>query len=288
VTSSPVRDSAGNLIGASKVARDITEQRAAREAMDRAGVAAEAANRELEAFSYSVAHDLRAPLRHINGFSVALLEDAADKLDAQARGHLSRIVAGAERMGQLIDALLALARLTRIDPRKDKVDLTQLAHAVIGQLRANEPERSVEFVVREGLVTQGDARLLHALLENLLGNAWKFTRQQPQPRIELGCEDTADVPVYFVRDNGAGFDMALADKLFAPFRRLHKATEFEGTGIGLATVQRIARRHGGRAWAEGSEGHGATFRFTLAGGTQDEVQDAAHRAAAEEVTSWAR
>jgi two-component system sensor kinase FixL len=256
--------------------RDITERRQAAEAemLRRAKEAAEEANSELEAFSYSVAHDLRSPLRAINGFSSLLLMDASDKLDDDARAHLTRITAAAERMGQLIDALLGLARLTRMEPRREAVDLTELATKVVEQLREADPSRTVDFVAAGGLVERADPQLLRALLENLLGNAWKFTSKTSQARIEFGCDEARDVAAYYVRDNGAGFDMAQVGELFAPFRRLHSSKDYEGTGIGLATVQRIVRRHGGRVWAESVKGEGATFRFTLlAGGPKPAVID---------------
>ena len=221
------------------------------------------ANRELEAFSYSVAHDLRAPLRGINGFSRVLLEDYGPSLDAEARQYLDRIMAATERMGNLIDALLSLSRLTRLELRRETVDLGRIADGVLTQLRAGQPERKVDVVVQQGVVTRGDSPLLRALLENLLGNAWKFTGGRDGARIEFGVERTGDGPAYFVRDNGAGFDMQFAGRLFTPFQRLHSQTEFAGTGIGLATVQRIVHRHGGRIWAESAVGEGATFRFTL-------------------------
>lgn len=245
--------------------RDITERRQAAEAAmhRRAKEAAESANAELEAFSYSVAHDLRAPLRAISGFSSLLVEDYADGLDATAKEHLGRITSGAERMGQLIDALLALAQLSRTEPRREPVDLSELARRVVDELRSNQPARHVDFVAEDGLVARVDPRLAHALLTNLLGNAWKFTGKVDAPRITFGVESVAGRSSYFVRDNGAGFDMAHAAQLFAPFRRLHTADEFEGTGIGLATVQRIVHRHGGRIWAEGTKAVGATFHFTL-------------------------
>jgi PAS domain S-box-containing protein len=264
----PIADERGQTLYLLGISEDITERRKAAAALRAAKEAAESANSELEAFSYSVAHDLRAPLRAISGFSTALLEDAAENLNPEAKGHLNRIVAGAERMAQLIDALLSLARLTRTPLRADTVDLSQVARTVVGQLSSTEPARSVHFTAQEGLVTRGDAHLLHALLENLLGNAWKFTRRRVAPRVEFGCEKTAEgAAVYYVRDNGAGFDMALADKLFAPFQRLHKESDFEGTGVGLATVERIVRRHGGSVWAEGKAGEGATIRFTLSAAT---------------------
>ena len=162
-----------------------------------------------------------------------------------------------------IDALLSLARLARTEPQRERVDLGAIARAIIEQLRASDPGRTVDFVAADDLIVQGDPRLLRVVLDNLLGNAWKFTGKQPAARVELGCEQRDGAPVYYVRDNGAGFDMTLSDKLFLPFRRLHLASEFEGSGIGLATVQRIVRRHGGRIWAEGAEARGATFHFTL-------------------------
>jgi signal transduction histidine kinase len=232
---------------------------------DRMESALKLSNRELEAFSYSVAHDLRAPLRAINGFSHALLEDCGDRLDTEGRDHLARIATAAERMGQLIDALLALSRLSRTKLRREEVNLTRVAHNVVEQLKATQPDRAVDFEHGEDVVVDGDPALLRALLENLLGNAWKFTGTRPLAHIAFGVERDAKEKenVYFVRDDGAGFDMAYAEKLFAPFQRLHSAAEFAGTGIGLATVQRIVHRHGGRIWAEGSVGRGATFHFTL-------------------------
>ncbi len=247
--------------------RDISERRQAAEAelLRREKDAAEAANRELEAFSYSVAHDLRAPLRGINGFSAALLEDYGHTLDDGAKALLRRVTSSTERMGHIIDALLSLARLSRFEVRHEIVDLTSAAQAVIEHLRAAEPERSVEFVVPDGVVARGDPHLLRVVLENLLGNAWKFTRKRADARIEFGRAPSPEGVRYFVRDNGAGFDMAFSDKLFAPFQRLHSPSQFEGDGVGLATVQRIVRRHGGRVWAEGKEDAGAVFHFTLPG-----------------------
>jgi signal transduction histidine kinase len=223
--------------------------------------ALEASNAELEAFSYSVAHDLRAPLRGINSFSGALIEDYGDKLDDGARGYLNRVIANAVSMEGLIDALLALSRLTRTQLRCAPVDLASSARAIVNQLRETDPVRVVELVTPEHLPAYGDPALLQSILENLLANAWKFTREQPSARIELG--GTAADGSYFVRDNGAGFNMAYVSKLFTPFQRLHSVKQFEGTGVGLAMVSRIVRRHGGRIWAEGVEGAGATFNFTL-------------------------
>jgi PAS domain S-box-containing protein len=223
----------------------------------------EAANNELEAFSYSVSHDLRAPLRSIDGFSQALLEDYADMLDAQGHDYLRRVRAATQRMAQLIDDLLSLSRLTRSELRHQAVDLSALVRSVTAELQRAQPERQSEVVIADGVIVQGDARLLQVALENLLGNAWKFTARQPHTRIEFGVALHQGRPAYRVSDNGAGFDMAYADKLFGAFQRLHAANDFAGTGIGLAIVQRIIHRHGGQIWAEGAIERGATFYFTL-------------------------
>jgi light-regulated signal transduction histidine kinase (bacteriophytochrome) len=225
-------------------------------------------NEELESFSYSVAHDLRAPLRSVDGFSQALLEDYGTKLDAEGRKYLRLMHNAAQHMTQLIDDLLALSRVTRIEFRRESVDLCLIARAVGARLAQTNPGHPVDLVVADGLITDGDDRLLTIMFENLLGNAWKFTGRCALARIEVGVTDDR---VYFVRDNGAGFDMAYASKLFGVFQRLHSAKEFEGTGIGLATVQRVVRRHGGRIWADGVVGQGATFFFTLQGGVSDSV-----------------
>jgi light-regulated signal transduction histidine kinase (bacteriophytochrome) len=230
---------------------------------DRALAEAEAANRELEAFSYSAAHDLRAPLHSIDGFSQVLLEDYADTLDDRGREDLRHIRESAQRMAQLIDDLLALSQATRAVLHREAVDLSSLARDVLAHLRRDDPDRLVEAVVEDGLVSVGDRRLLAVVLANLLGNAWKFTGKRRVAKIEFHAQAATRPVVYFVRDNGAGFDMAHVSKLFDEFQRLHSAHEFEGTGIGLATVQRIVRRHGGRIWAEGEVDRGATVYFTL-------------------------
>jgi PAS domain S-box-containing protein len=263
VTSSPVRDSAHNLTGISKVVRDITERRQAEVALARAKDAAEAANRELEAFSYSVAHDLRGPLRGMNGFAQLLLDTYRDKLDADGQDWLQEIILSAGKMGSLIDGLLALARLTRSELRREPVDLSAVARAAVKQLSALEPHRVVETMIQRSLDAEVDLPLARALVENLLGNAWKFTGNVSAARIEFGETEKEGKRTFFVRDNGAGFDMAFANKLFSPFQRLHSVDEFPGTGIGLATVQRIVQRHGGRIWAEAAVDCGATFYFTL-------------------------
>ncbi|MBI3574405.1 MAG: PAS domain S-box protein [Gammaproteobacteria bacterium] len=223
----------------------------------------ETANKELEAFSYSVSHDLRAPLRGIDGFSQALMEDYADKLGDQGKGYLQRVRAASQRMAELIDDMLKLARVTRAPMQREPVDLSTLARSIAAELQRIQPQKPVDFVIEPKLHAAGDPKLLRVLLENLLANAWKFTGKQERPRIELGARRDNGTPVYFVRDNGAGFDMRYAHKLFGAFQRLHTIAEFPGTGIGLATVQRIVHRHGGRAWADAAEGHGATFFFTL-------------------------
>jgi PAS domain S-box-containing protein len=263
VTISPVRDSAGNIVGASKVARDISDRKRADEALARAKDAAETASREFEAFSYSVAHDLRAPLRGIDGYSHVLLEDYSERLDAEGKMYLNAVRASAQHMAQLIESLLMLARVTQSEIRRERVDLSGLVRATAKQLQSAQPQREVEFVIADGLVETGDSRLLGILLENLLGNAWKFTGKRPKTRIEFGRAQEGGKEAYFVKDNGAGFDMTFASKLFGVFQRLHSVREFDGTGIGLATVQRIVRRHGGRVWAEGKADQGATFFFTL-------------------------
>jgi signal transduction histidine kinase len=223
----------------------------------------EVANKELESFSYSVSHDLRAPLRSIDGFSEALAEDYADKLDRPGKDYLQRIRAATQHMGQLIDDLLNLSRVARSEIKADHVDLSAVAHAIATELRKTEPGRQVEFVLGEGITANGDPRLLRIALENLIGNAWKFTAKRSSARIEFGATGDNGVRTYFVRDNGAGFDMAYANKLFGAFQRLHATMEFNGTGIGLATVQRIVHRHNGRIWASAKVEEGATFYFTL-------------------------
>jgi light-regulated signal transduction histidine kinase (bacteriophytochrome) len=223
-----------------------------------------ALNAELEAFAYSVSHDLRAPLRGINGFSQALMEDYADKLDAEGQDYLRRVVAASQHMGQLIDDLLTLSRVTRAEAYHETVELSALAEMVATELQHQEPGRQVEFVIADGLSAKGDARLLRVVLENLIGNAWKFTAKNPRARIEFGDMRHNGTRAYFVRDDGVGFNMAYADKLFGAFQRLHSTAEFDGTGIGLASVKRIVHRHGGQVWAEGEPERGATFFFTLA------------------------
>jgi PAS domain S-box-containing protein len=220
-------------------------------------------NKELEAFSYSVSHDLRAPLRALDGFSQALMEDYAEQLEGSALNYLERIRAASQRMGLLIDDLLQLSRLSRASMHRTQVDLSKMAREIIAELAEQEPERKVDIRLEDGLVANGDERLLRVALANLISNAWKYTRKQPQPCIEFGVTEHNGRRAYYVRDNGAGFDMAYAGKLFGAFQRLHSSSEFEGTGVGLATVQRILHRHGGEIWAEAAVDKGATFYFTL-------------------------
>lgn len=247
-----------------------------------------AVNRELEAFTYSVSHDLRAPLRAVSGFSRVLLEDHTSGLDEEGKECAGRITAAASRMERLIDDLLRLSRLTRAEMKWEVVDLSSMAEKIASELRSESNNRSVEFDIMSGITGYGDTALLQAALENLLGNAWKYTSHHERARIEFGVtlnaacgfpnpEIGADAQVYYVRDDGAGFDMAYAGKLFGPFQRLHDAGEFPGTGIGLATVQRIVNRHGGRIWARGEIEKGAAFFFSFPaneenGGTRDEQE----------------
>lgn len=223
----------------------------------------EVANKELESFSYSVSHDLRAPLRSADGFSQVLLEDYGDKLDAQGKDCVRRIHAASERMAELIDDLLSLSSVTLKEMHREEVNLSTMAQRIAEEFQTTQPEHQVEFVITPELVANGDANLLRIILWNLLDNAWKFTGKHPRARIEFGAAEQEGKPVYFVRDDGVGFEMTYVHKLFIPFQRLHTHGEFPGTGIGLATVQRIIHRHGGRVWAEGAVEKGATFYFTL-------------------------
>jgi light-regulated signal transduction histidine kinase (bacteriophytochrome) len=221
-------------------------------------------NRELETFSYSVSHDLRAPLRSIDGFGQALVEDAGPVLDAESRGHLDRIRNATRRMGQLIDDLLALSKVTRAEMRRERVDLSDLASQIAAELARHSSRRSVTVTIAPGLTATGDPHLVRLALQNLIDNAWKFTGRREQAAIEVGAtRDDDGSPAFYVRDNGAGYDPNFAANLFGPFQRLHPASEFPGSGIGLATVQRIVHRHGGHVWAEGKIDEGATFYFTL-------------------------
>lgn len=223
----------------------------------------ETARKELASFIYSVSHDLQAPLRRIHGFAGILAGECAERLGEDGRHHLARITAAASGMEQLIGGLLGLSRVTRAEIHRVFTDLSALAEVVAAELQIAQPERTAEFVIAPSLTAEADPNLMRIALEHLLNNAWKFTGKHSAARIEFGVEQHDGVTVFFVRDDGAGFDMAYADKLFTPFQRLHRTDEFEGAGVGLATVQRILQRHGGRIWAEGAVERGATFHFTL-------------------------
>jgi PAS domain S-box-containing protein len=256
--------------------QDVTEAARAREEIQRLNDQLErrvqertaeltAANRELESFAYSISHDLRAPLRSIDGFAHVLAEEYGARLDDRGHGFLDRVRRAAQRMGGLIDDILELSRVTRQEMRRVEVNLSELAAEIIDERARAEPTRKVMLEVIPGCVATGDPQLLRVLLQNLLENAWKYSAKNPQAEIEFGAETADEERVYFVRDNGVGFDMKYADRLFVPFQRLHSPEDFEGTGIGLATVARIVHRHGGRVWAEAAPGKGATIRFTLPG-----------------------
>ncbi len=246
------------------MARQAERIRLLNRALERQAAELAVSNHDLEAFAYSVSHDLRAPLRSITGFSRILMDEYGQDLRPEAKDLFGRITASGRRMDELIQALLALSRVTRAEMKREQVDLSAAARSVAEDLRRTAPAREAEIAVEEGLRSEGDTALLRNTLANLLGNAWKYTGKVPRARIEFGAERRADGGrVFFVRDNGAGFDMKYAGIIFAPFQRLHTEKEFEGSGIGLATVQRIVARHGGRIWAEAEPGQGATFYFTL-------------------------
>jgi PAS domain S-box-containing protein len=268
ISLSPLQTEEGALVSSS--IRDITERKEAETKIRKLNVdlqeraiQLETTVKELEAFSYSVSHDLRAPLRSIDGFSQALLEDYAEQLPAEGQNYLMRVRAAAQRMAQLIDDLLGLSRVSRTPLQLRFVNLSALAQTIAHDLQQTPPERQVTFLIAPDLAVSGDQQLLRIVLENLMGNAWKFTSKRTGAFIEVGAQEEAGKHSFFVRDNGTGFDMAFASKLFVAFQRLHTADQFPGTGVGLATVQRIIRRHGGEIWAESSVGKGATFYFTL-------------------------
>ena len=268
ISLSPLDTEQGTLVTAA--IRDVTQRRQAEHVIEelnntlqRHATELEVANRELESFSYSVSHDLRAPLRTIDGFSQALLEDYRDQLPGGAQHFLERVRVAAQRMAKLIDDLLELSRISRIPVDRKPIDVSALAQSIADELQQADSERKVEFDIAPSLKTNGDPELLRIALQNLMNNAWKFTSKKPAARIEVGVSNGKGPRAFYVRDNGAGFDMAYSDKLFGAFQRLHAVTEFPGTGIGLATVQRIIHKHGGRVWAESVVDQGATFYFTL-------------------------
>jgi PAS domain S-box-containing protein len=268
ISLSPLQTNEGLLV--SSAIRDVSERKNIERALEmqrkelaRSNAELTAANKELEAFSYSISHDLRAPLRAIDGFSQALLEDYSGRLDNAGKLYLERVRNGTQRMAALLDDLLALSRITRAEIERQPVDLSEMAQSVARDLSRQNPGRKVEFAIAPGLEAEADARLMRTVLENLLGNAWKFTSRRARARIEFGRTNADGSSAFFVRDNGAGFDPAYAGRLFGAFQRLHKVTEFPGTGVGLASVQRVINRHGGRVWAQSGVEQGATFYFTL-------------------------
>lgn len=273
-TVNPFRDDTGNIAGFLAIQRNIGARKEAEAAVRQLTAdlerrvaertaQLEVANRELESFCYSVSHDLRAPLRAIDGFSEALLKEHGGSLNVKGRHYLDRVRAATHRMGDLITDLLDLSRVTRHALVRDTVDLSQLVRGIAVELRGREPERNVEFVVEPDVTARCDRRLLRIALTNLIENAWKFTSPRPAARIEFGTLNHSGARCFFVRDNGVGFPMQYVDKLFGPFQRLHSGREFSGTGIGLATVERVVHRHAGKVWAEAAEDRGATFFFTL-------------------------
>ena len=266
----PVRNPKGITSGFISIHRDITERKKAEENivrlnedLNKRNTELTSLNKELDAFAFAISHDLRAPLRHIEGFIRMLAEDYIDKIDETGKDHIRRVQNGAERMKSLIDALLGLSRFTRSEMNLSKVYLSTLGKTAANELIKNQAERRIEFVIADDMTAIGDQSMLRVVIDNLIGNAWKFTEKQDVAKINFGVTKIDGKDVYFVKDNGAGFDMKFSDKLYIPFQRLHTESEFSGLGIGLTIVQRIIHRHGGRVWAEGEVGKGATFYFTL-------------------------
>jgi PAS domain S-box-containing protein len=253
----------GNSAVIQGISRDISARKSLETALKRTNIDLESVNKELEAFSYTIANDLRAPLRTIEGFARAIIEDYGDRLDTTATDYFSRIRAATHRMDQYIEAMWTLSKVSRRELAENTVDLDEIAQVIADDLRRKQPERKVDFVIAGGIKVKGDRELLRIALENLLDNAWKFTANRPEARIEFGVMEADSKKNFFVRDNGAGFNMAFADQLFQPFHRLHTMSEFPGIGIGLAIASNIIKRHGGRMWAEGEVDKGATFYFTL-------------------------
>jgi PAS domain S-box-containing protein len=266
VTVSPIRDMSGRLVGASSISRDVSQQVEVRSAsmLSRRAEDLERANRSLEMFTYSVSHDLRAPLRALSGFSAALLEEYREVLGEDGRGYAERIRAASDQMAKLIDDMLQISRISRAELDLHQIDLGAEVAGIAQQLQNDEPGRRAHFTIQRPVQARADPALIRTVLQNLLDNAWKFTSGRENASIEFGATSTAEAPVCcYVRDNGAGFDPAYMDKLFTPFQRLHTTREFPGTGVGLASVRQIVERHGGRTWAEAAVGEGATFYFTL-------------------------
>ncbi len=280
-----VRDEHDTLIGFTKITRDITERKASEAEIARLNASLErrvaertaelqAANKELESFAYAISHDLRAPLRAMSGFSQALMEDYGDTLPSEAKSYLDQVVLGSHRMGELVDGLLSLSRCTRGELQRDDVDLSALAERILKEFAESHPERPFTWKVEPGMTGRGDPRMLEIVLRNLIENAWKYSGRKPDAHIGVYREAQGGEVMYCVADNGAGFDMAHAGKLFQPFQRLHRQEEFSGTGIGLATVQRIVHRHGGVLRGEGIVGLGAKFCFSLEGAVDIDLDGA--------------
>ena len=264
LTATSVSDEAKKIVEAvATTERDITDRKKAEAELERRAFELNAVNRELEAFAYTVSHDLKAPLRSIEGFARAIMEDYNDKLDETGKDYVRRVTSASQRMTQLIEAMLNMARLTAGELHEKTVDLSALAQGTAHNLQHKEPQRQVEFTIHPNVRIKGDATMLQIVLQNLFDNAWKFTSKHPTAQIEFGVTDMDGKMVYFVRDDGAGFDMQFAGNLFQPFKRMHTETEYPGLGIGLAIAHRIIIRHGGRMWAEGSVEKGATFYFAL-------------------------
>jgi len=266
----PMLDDDNNIVAGVEVCRDVSGRITLESEVKDRNIELGQLNRELkryadelESFSYSVSHDLRTPLRSIEGFSQAIMEEYADRLDEQGRDYFNRICSATTKMSQLIDDILKLSRLSRRDMSSEPVDLTALAHASLDRLQSDEPGRKIKSVIHEGMTAQGDRKLLEIMWDNLIGNAWKYTARMESPVIECGSLLKDAETVFFIRDNGAGFDMKYSERMFTPFQRFHSEYEFPGSGIGLAIVSRVVARHGGRIWAESEAGKGATFYFTL-------------------------
>ena len=262
-TKVPLKDSEGNVTGLVGVGHDITNRKEMEEELIKRKNQLELLNKELETFAYSVSHDLRAPLRGIDGFSQALLEDYYDGFDETGRDYISRVRKASQKMGYLIDDLLKLSRLSRAQINIQKINLSEIVAEICDDLLINDPERSVEIVIQPNVIAEADLQLIHVALSNLLGNAWKFTSKQKNANIEFGMKEQDGREIYYIKDDGAGFDMNYKDKLFGAFQRLHGFEDFSGSGIGLATVKRVIGRHGGEVWAVGEVGKGATFYFTI-------------------------
>ncbi len=262
VNSTVLKDANGKDMGQVIVARDITEHKRAMEELKKYADKLAATNKELESYSYSISHDLRAPLRAMKGFSKFLLEDYADKLDEQAKEYIGRIVSGSDKMNEIIDDMLNLSTISRQEIQTQEIDLSAVSETVFNTLCQDDPAIEIEAIIEPEVKICGDFGLMKIAISNLIGNAWKYSSKTPDAKIEFGALEKAGQKVYFVRDNGVGFDMAFADKLFEPFRRFHTESEFPGTGIGLAIVKRVIEKHGGTVWAESAIGKGATFYFT--------------------------